>query len=236
MDIKTNIKPNCGLANILFMVFGSSKDYDIHNDILLIDPNIKLYHLRVLLDFGCTVKYDNNSHFAGYKQDISLFDLNKLRSIITFPKYLTKHIYKNVPDIENRCVIHVRRGDYLYEIHTQLYNTIDKDYIVNTYNKYYKNIPVYIISDDIDWCKENLSDLCNDVKFSVFNDDPVLDLLSISLAKCVICSASSFSMFGIYLNKNNDCVVPFPYYKYNKWFANGEKIVPDFAKREKIKG
>ncbi len=80
-----------------------------------------------------------------------------------------------------------------------------------------------------------MSDLCNDVKFSVFNDDPVLDLLSISLAKCVICSASSFSMFGVYLNKNNDCVVTFPYYKYDKWFVNGEKIVPDFAKREKNK-
>lgn len=236
MDIKTNIEPKCGLGNVLFMVFGTRKEYDINRDRLLVSPRIKSYHLDTLLSFGCMVKYDDKSDWGGYKQDVKLFDLDRLRSNITFPDYITKSIYNYVPDIENRCVIHVRRGDYLstHNDNDKLYNVLSKEYINNTYNKYYKSIPVFIVSDDINWCKENLSDLCDDVKFSCFDKDPLLDLTAIALAKCVVCSASSFSMFGVYLNKNNDCVVPFPYYKYKQWFKHGEAIVPDFAKRENI--
>ena len=55
------------------------------------------------------------------------------------------------------------------------------------------------------------------------------------LGKAIICSASSFSVFGAYLNKNNDCVIPYPYYKETKLQEYGEKIIPIWANRENIK-
>ncbi len=72
-------------------------------------------------------------------------------------------------------------------------------------------MPVLVISDDIKWCKQNLSYLFKDIKFNE-NTDILFDFYCLSLSKSNICSPSSFSVLGSILNENKDIVICDPYY------------------------
>ena len=70
-------------------------------------------------------------------------------------------------------------------------------------------------SDDIEWCMENFKHR-NDCEFSG-NSDEVSDLLEMSWCEHQICSPSTFSWWGGWLNKNENKKVIFPTF----WFSPG---------------
>lgn len=115
-------------------------------------------------------------------------------------------------DFNNSCSIHIRRGDYLNTQHIhpiqsiQYYNkAID---IIGKYDN------IYIFSDDIQWCKENLN-----FKNSIFmeGNSNLEDLRYMSLCSHNIIANSSFSWWGAYLNQNKDKKVICP----KLWFGDG---------------
>ncbi len=230
--IQCNVNTSCGLANVFFMVFSKYKYFDIKRHTFVVPTNISKYAVNVLEQFGCKIEFDSTINWDGkYYQDVSLFNLDHLRNQLIIPKEIRSKIITKIPDITKRCVIHVRRGDFLHEYNYPFFVVQSANWIKSVYNKYYKDTPVFIVSNDINWCKENLSDLCNDVVFSGFND-AFTDFCSIVLGKCIIASASSFSMFATYLNKNNDCVCPYPFYKVTEWNNDKKCIIPEFVKLE----
>ena len=70
-----------------------------------------------------------------------------------------------------------------------------------------------VFSDDIEWCKENLSKLNVNIHFIEGNEN-IIDLFTMSMCDNNICSASSFSWWGAYLNKKRNRVI-FP----KVWFG-----------------
>ena len=182
----------------------------------------------------------NNSHvrFIGYCQNNDLIDEKIIQQFISIPNDVKEKIFELYGDLSDYICLHVRRGDYLWSDNYKLYNVLSKEYIERVINKYFPNDKIIVISDDIKWCKENLSDIPN-IIFADKDTDTIsaviVDFYIQTLTKGNICSGSSFSMAGVLLNPNPNktVIVPDPFFKTHTTFPN-IKIVPEYAIKEPI--
>jgi len=108
--------------------------------------------------------------------------------------------------------LHVRRGDYLRfkNVHTLCSLEYYEDSL-NLIKQKIGDFTTIIISDDKDWCKENLKGI-----ISPFYDE-IDDLILMSNSDHNIIANSSFSWWGAYLNKNINKIVIGP----KVWFGPG---------------
>lgn len=123
--------------------------------------------------------------------------------------------------------LHIRRGDYLKSPFVALAET---DYYANALN-YIKNLgkenlKLFIFSDDIGWCQNNLNVSGIQCVYIDWNKgmESYEDMHLMSLCKCNIIANSTFSWWGAFLNKSELPLVicPKQYYKdtkYNKIFT-----------------
>ena len=139
--------------------------------------------------------WQSEKYFQQYK-DIILTDFTFNNIILDFSK---KYI-DSIRIINHSLVaIQIRRTDYLT---TNGFISPNIDNIINSII-YYKNkfttVIFIFVSDDINWCKNNFSNI-NNTYFS--NNNEVIDLCIMSLCDHQIISASSFGWWGAYLNPN----------------------------------
>jgi hypothetical protein len=137
-------------------------------------------------------------HFHKYRDKlVSIFSIDDNSLEYINNKYF--NTFKNKITVS----MHVRRGDYV--VITKIWNSNyinKKDY----YNMAYKlmkkklnsDFELLIISDDIDWCKENLK---YPNSHYIKNID-YIDLWIMTLCDHTIICGSTFSWWGAYLNKN----------------------------------
>lgn len=108
----------------------------------------------------------------------------------------------------NSIMVNVRRTDF---VNNDYHGTYGKDYILKGLEKIndIEDRMIYIFSDDIEWCKENLSDLgyivTHDHKGYKFSN--YLQLMS--LCKWFIIPNSSFAWWSAFLSKSKiDVIYP----------------------------
>lgn len=134
-------------------------------------------------------------------------------------------------DTTESVVIQVRRGDYVSNYKaTANHGVTGLDYfdsaLKHIQSKVSKEIEVFIISDDIEWCKDN-------IKFSQkmhFVSQPSIkdfeEIILMTHAKHLIISNSTFGWWGAWLNQNPGKIIVAP----KQWFKNPklkqEDIVP----------
>ena len=104
-------------------------------------------------------------------------------------------------------VVHVRRGDYVNL--QQFHPTCTLDYYREAME--ITGGPFLIVSDDIEWCKENIP--ADGYSYS----SNTQDLYTMTKAKNNIIANSSFSWWGAWLNQNPDKIVIAP----KTWFGAG---------------
>ena len=120
-------------------------------------------------------------------------------------------------DLSNFCSIHVRRTDYLNLPDYHPFPGID--YYSSSID-YMRNLGIsnfIVFSDDIEWCKKNLS---HEFVYSE-NNLNIRDLALMTKCKNHIIANSSFSWWGAWLNKKPDKTVIAP----KKWFGPAKKGV-----------
>ena len=189
------------------------------------------------------ISIEKDIYIYGYCQSAKYIDFDRIRYyFLNSPVY----DYINVlygDNINEYVSIHIRRGDYLKDGNLEIYFTLSKEYIVDVIDKFFKNDKFVIISDDIQWCKDNLSDITtNDVKFiDVKNPNympefyMLIDLCIPIITKGNIVSPSSFCMFGASINPNKNIIINDPYYKKKELNEDEKlKIVPSWAKKHTI--
>ncbi len=123
----------------------------------------------------------------------------------------------------NTISLHIRRTDYVTSNGFHPVQSID----------YYKNAVdsigdydyIFVFSDDIKWCKDNLN-FKNIIFIEGLTD--IEDLYLMSLCKNNIIANSSFSWWGAWLNNNIDKKIVAP----SKWFGdtanlNTSEIIPE---------
>lgn len=153
--------------------------------------------------------FQNEKYFEKYKEDIyDLFRMEEHRQL-----YLTNK-YNN---LNNSYFIHIRRGDYLLPVN-------DMHYIDFTlyYEKCLKHLKIttnlLVFSDDIEYCKN--MDIFKNIPFNIIfveNENEINSIYLMSLCFLGgICSNSTYSWWGSYLNENKNKLVIFP----SKWFNN----------------
>lgn len=123
--------------------------------------------------------------------------------------------------------IHVRRGDYLTVKRGNMlkHPTVTKQWISDQMDKF-KDVRFVFFSDDLSWCEENFKR-----PDAVFHHGPseVDDLVAMSWCEHHICSASTFSWWGAWLNRNpNKRIIVPKHWLTPGWnnHQNTEEIVP----------
>jgi hypothetical protein len=135
--------------------------------------------------------FQNELYFKEYRKEIL--------SLLKPNKEIEEKIEEWYKDIgfNKLTSIHIRRGDYLkFPGHHPI---VSLEYYLDSISLLLNETEKYIVfSDDINWCKQNLS---GDFYFSDEKDD-FMDLLK--MAKCTnhIIANSSFSWWGSYLSPN----------------------------------
>jgi len=121
------------------------------------------------------------------------------------------------PELEDAYFLHVRRGDYVGNAYHEL-NLMD--YYKRSIDRIGTGI-AYVVSNDIAWCED--WSLLKDVRhhFIKENDVDTLSIMS-QCAKGGIGVNSSFSWWGLYLNKNRpNLIIPNRWFPHNNVYQQG---------------
>lgn len=181
---------------------------------LSIKPMTSRPNLPTMVDKFTYYNIPDNSYLDGYWQSEKYFKENELiiREELSIPHKLKTNLIEKYSFLKEETIgIHVRRGDYL---HLSNYHPIQT---VEYYKKAYdligvKNINVVVVSDDIQWCKNNLN--FENIHF-IEGESNISDLYIMSLCNHNIISNSTFSWWGAWLNINLNKKVIIP----DKWFG-----------------
>ena len=157
----------------------------------------------------------NEQYFVGIE--------NKIRKAFTFRNIdqancsIAEKMQK-----ENAVSIHIRRGDYLHLKHH--FRICELDYYqqaVKIINQRVVNPIYYVFSDDMNWCKENLSLL--GIEYTAIETNTGMnsykDMYLMTQCKHNIIANSTFSWWGAWLNTNMSKIVIAP----KQWFSD----IPD---------
>lgn len=155
--------------------------------------------------------WQNPTYFQGYKEELCQ-DFSPIDPIsLSAEKWLTK--IKGTDSVS----LHVRRGDYVQNAHTNnVHGVCSLDYYRNAIKHIQQEIsePIfYIFSDDIDWCKSNLSFVEN-VIFIDDTESAIDDLVLMHNCKANIIANSTFSWWGAWLKMEGDVIAP------KAWFSS----------------
>lgn len=191
------------VKNRLDLSIQRPSSYTPENDITLFDTEVYNKNGNIYLDGF----WQNENYFKGIREEI-IKDFSVKNDISQeASKYL-----KNIINSES-VSIHIRRGDYIENIHTNsVHGSCDVDYYkkaIKYINKNVSNPVFYIFSDDIPWCKENFNFLEN----KVLVDDTksaIDDLELMKNCKHNIIANSTFSWWGAWLNENEKKIVISP--------------------------
>ena len=190
--------------------------FNITADILKKDTTKYIFEYNGM-DYQPTIfDINDDTNLHGYFQSEKYFDF--CRSLIldnlVFKENIVKDSKKlfNSLDIEpeETTSIHVRRGDFLKR---PLHHPVQPpEYYIEAI-KYTKNKNYLVFSDDVEWCKRSFKNN-KDVYFSEDNN-PFVDLYSMSKCMNNIIVNSSFSWWGAWLNTNINKQVIAP----SNWFG-----------------
>jgi hypothetical protein len=169
--------------------------------------------------------FPENTYLDGFWQSEMYF--NDIKSILLkefVPKdpmnALNEQWLKRISSCES-VSLHVRRGDYITPAAMKHHGILSADY----YNKALQtvkqkcsgSIEVFIFSDDLHWCKENLlPDEKTHFVDANQEKDFHWDMILMSRCKHNIIANSSFSWWGAWLNQHTEKCVVAP----EKWFAD----------------
>ena len=144
----------------------------------------------------------------------------------------SRHLINQIEN-SNSVSIHIRRGDYVSNEHTnKIHGVCDMEYYdlaIEIVSRKIETPVFYIFSDDINWVKHNLN-----IKFqhhfvsnSMLQNDEEMNLMS--LCKHNIIANSSFSWWGAWLNKfpHKIIIAPKRWYADEKKNAETKDLIPD---------
>jgi len=200
------------VRNKLGLKVNRPKEYTFENNLTLFDKEVYDKQGDMYLDGF----WQNENYFKMIRENI----INDLTPRNTISKEAILHL-ENIKSTTS-VSLHVRRGDYVSDRHTNsVHGICNLDYYkkaISYVNKKAKEPVFYIFSDDIPWCKKNFDFLEN----KIFVDDtksPFDDLELMKNCQHHIIANSTFSWWGAWLNENEDKIVIAPkvWFLQDKW-------------------
>ncbi len=174
----------------------------------------------------------DNIYYEGYWQSEKYFKTyrEQLLKEFTLKEDIHKQsqIYQQEINRIESVSLHIRRGDYVTNSHTNsVHGTCSLDYYksaVKEIENKVSNPHFFIFSDDLNWAKENLGFIENVIFVELDENIPDHEeMLLMSLCKHNIIANSSFSWWGAWLNQNASKIVIAP----KKWFNDTSRDTSD---------
>lgn len=161
---------------------------------------------------------------SGYFQSAKFFEESVVRDLFLDDKRLLKSLslkYANVLSRPRVTSIHVRRGDYLWNLYAHPF--VGKKYYADAISKMPEVQDFVVCSDDLPWCRAFFNKKRFPGRNFVFSDEdgPIEDIYLCSLCQNHIIGNSSFAWWGAWLDpkKSKRVLAPslwFGYY-YSKF-------------------
>ncbi len=142
------------------------------------------------------IPYQPNLKLGGHYQSYKYFDHNKdyIKDLFWNTDVAFNEVEYHHHMTSTTTAIQVRRGDYIkFPNHHPM---LSADYCKKAV-ELCEHDQIYICSDDIEWCKENLKFDC---PVQYIKDKDYCELYLIATCKNIIISNSSFGWWGAYLN------------------------------------
>ena len=186
------------------------------------------------------LSYPKNTYLDGFWQ--SEYYFKEIESILVNDFVLKDPLNKDNKDwlkkIENceSVSLHIRRGDYISNAASQSHHgSCDIEYYkkaVEFIKEKHKTIEIFVFSDDLEWCKENLN-IRETLHFVDANQkqNRHLDMFLMSHCKHNVIANSSFSWWAAWLNRNQQKIVVAPL----KWFNDPAIKTHDLIPKEWIR-
>lgn len=222
-----NLNCDCEFRNKNNIIFKALDLPYISSFLTKIAPILNLYVEKSLPFDKVFFKSNKNVTLVGYFQTEKYFSSIKdiLLKEFTIKSPLNeedKQIEKNILTSES-VSIHIRRGDYISNSSANsVHGTCDKNYFIkalsylNNKTRLSTKTKLFVFSDDIQWCRNNLSFEYNTIFVSADKERPEVDIHLMSQCKHNIISNSTFSWWGAWLNTNANKIVIAP----SQWFSS----------------
>jgi len=195
---------------------------EIHPTHIYYEPTFEYY--PILLDNSIALKSDADQgkkiyNLSGYFQSEKYFKeyADVIRGLFIPNAIVLKYLnekYGNLLRNNFTCSVHVRRGDY---VNNKFYHQLDLGWYTACFENVKSdasNVIFVVFSDDIQWCKENFSNLNCRFVF-VENEIDFYDLILMAWCNCHIIANSSFSWWGAWLDIKKEKNIIFP----AEWFG-----------------
>ena len=188
-------------------------------------------------------RWPDNTNLHDYFQSEKYFKNVEdiIRKDFTFKNDIMASCLEVINEYEDPIFIHVRRGDYVNQ--PENHPALPVSYYKNALKKYFKDdTPVFVFSDDLDWCRENFKEDrfliptenqlyeqtadTNDGRVKSFV--PYYDLCMMSLCIGGIIANSSMSWWGAWLIETPTApiVAPVPWFGKNYSHYNMDDLIP----------
>jgi hypothetical protein len=204
---------------------GNINKYTIFSNLNFIDTNkidtSKYIDYKEIEYNYSPIKLDTNNNYkiCGYYQSYKYSEkyITDIKNILFFNistiYQKIENMYYNYKKNFKSCLIHVRRGDYLYLQH--IHTVLTDDYYIKAINLFKENYKFFIFSDDpiflLNW------NVIKNINYQIINlSDPQEILIFMSLCDNFIIANSSLSLCSYLLRKNNDAKLIAP----KNWFSN----------------
>lgn len=176
-----------------------------------------------------------NKKIIGYFQTEKYFKefrgelISEFKPREAFSEYQSEIL--NLIKQQSCCSIHIRRGDYISNVSANNTHGVCNSEYFKKAIKYLENsgvvkpgIALFVFSDDIEWCKENISFPYKTIFVKGDEEKVELDMWLMSFCDHNIISNSSFSWWGAWLNENAEKYVIAP----SQWFRKNiqHDIIP----------
>jgi hypothetical protein len=162
---------------------------------------------------------------AGFFQSEKYFKHieDEIRTDFSFKNEILEPCKEMMESIGEAISIHVRRTDYLQNPN---HTALGLNYYETALSKMDASLPVFVFSDDIEWCKSQ--ELFSDDRFMVSESgDQYIDLCLMSLCSHHIIANSSFSWWGAWLSESDDVVAPQKWFGENNTDKDTKDLIPE---------
>lgn len=214
------------LAKVSYPFF-NYKSWQLMRHFLPLRKSMASGTTQIAFDYNEVTRTDD-VFYDGYwqNQDYFLPIRETVLRVYKFPDFLDERnrILSNKLTTGRAASCHIRRGDYLKDPVYGVCNTRYYLQAIAKLNAIAKPEMYCIFSDDIEWCKLNITPLLSDIDV-VFVDwnkgkESYRDMQLMSLCHYNIIANSSFSWWGAWLNNHEDKVVIAPEIWMNKPLVN----------------
>lgn len=189
-------------GKIIYILYTKHMDellylFPLLNQFVIYEKEVKFYHY----------KDNSNNYYQVFNQDFTKKDLFFFIEKYLANSFVFSSFYTNIPSQDNTITLNIRRGDFYEKDNYKIYGYDQINFIKHIFNNYLMNKSfqkINIISDDMQWCKENfkfLEKYSDEIVFPIFNTNKVIESFCwLTKSESLILSNSTFSFWGAYIS------------------------------------